>query len=78
MLTFTPANFVPGLAAAADEVAPGLEAAGTDAGADDGDGLAELVQAVMARIGMIAAATNRNRDTAEALLLTSSAHRPAY
>jgi hypothetical protein len=83
MLTFAPLNFVPGDAAAAAEA----EAAGADAGADaagavaagdDGDGLALELQPVMTRIGMIAAATKRYRDTTDALLLTSCADRPAY
>src|SRR4051812_24601892 len=72
MLTLTPANFVPGEAAtalgateAAAEVL-GATLGATDAlpvdGAADGDGLAELEHAVRTRIGMIAAATVRNRD----------------
>jgi hypothetical protein len=85
MLTFTPANFVPGDAATggvegepAGADAAGVDAAGVDAAGEDGDGLALLLQAVRTRIGMIAAATNRNRDTTDALLLTFSPNRPAY
>src|SRR4051794_27205968 len=71
MLTLMPLNFVPGEAATAEAdaagpeaEAAGAEAAGTDAAGDDDDGLAELLQAVRTRIGMIAAATSRYRDTA--------------
>jgi hypothetical protein len=83
ILTLTPANFVPGEAAAVDADAAavdaaGVDAAGADAAGDDWDGLAEALQAVRTRIGMIAAATMRYRDTTDALLLTSGADRPAY
>src|SRR6266566_5228114 len=68
MLTLRPANFVPGEAATAEADAAGadaaLDAAGADPAGDEGDGLAVLLQPVMARIGMIAAATSRYRDTA--------------
>jgi hypothetical protein len=76
-------NFVPGDAAATD-AAGEPDAAGAEAGveaagaADDGDGLADALQPVRTRIGMIAAATRRYRDTTDALLLTSCADRPAY
>jgi DNA-binding IclR family transcriptional regulator len=69
MFTLIPANFVPGLAAAADADGA-VDGATTDgavvaAGADvDGDGVAELLQAVTTRIVLIAAATIRYRDTA--------------
>jgi len=69
-------NFVPGDAAtggadgdSAGVDAAGTDAAGTDAAGEDGDGLAVALQAVRTRIGMIAAATSRNRDTTDALLL---------
>jgi hypothetical protein len=71
MLTLTPANFVPGEAAALGCVEAGWDAAVdgvTDAAAAaeaDGEGLTALLHAVRTRIGMIAAATSRYRDTAE-------------
>jgi hypothetical protein len=71
MFTLTPANFVPGDAAALGSVDAGCDAAaeggGTEAAAAeaDGEGLTALLHAVRTRIGMIAAATSRYRDTAE-------------
>src|SRR4029077_11102296 len=68
ILMLTPANLVPGEAAATDAdgaaTEPGADVAGadateTDGAGADGDGLAFVLQAAKARIGMIAAATNR-------------------
>ena len=49
------------------------DAAGVDGAAADGDGLADELQAVRTRIGTIAAAIDRNRDTTLVLLLTHGA-----
>jgi hypothetical protein len=79
MLTLMPANFVPGEAAAAAEAdaageaateAAGLATAGADALGADGVGVADELQALKTRIGTIAAAIDRYRDTTLALLLT--------
>jgi hypothetical protein len=65
MLTLIPANLVPGEPAGdASADADGDASADGDAAGDDGDGLAAGWQAVKTRIGMIAAATSRYRDTA--------------
>ncbi len=71
----TPLNFVPGDAAAACDAEAagalgGADVGPVDAGADDADGLAVGLQAVNTRMGTIAAAIDRNRDTTLALLLT--------
>jgi hypothetical protein len=81
MLTLMPANFVPGEPAGVASADPDGDAAGdgsaeTDAGGEV-VGLADW-HAVRTRIGMIAAATNRYRDTAGGPPLASSVHRPAY
>ena len=59
-----PANFVPGEPAGEASADADVTAAGVDAAGEDGDGLADGLQAVRTRIGMIAAATMRYRDTA--------------
>ena len=81
-MTLTPANFVPGDAAAAADAdaAAEADAAGAEAawlaGAAAlglgalGLGLADELQALRMRMGTIAAATDRYRDTTLALLLT--------
>jgi hypothetical protein len=83
MFTLTPLNFVPGEAAAAADAEAPADAAADAAGADAawlsgaalglaalGLGLADELQALRMRMGMIAAATDRYRDTTLALLLT--------
>jgi hypothetical protein len=47
-----------------DAAALGEATAGAELAGDDGDGLADELQAVRTRIGMIAAAIRRYRDTA--------------
>jgi hypothetical protein len=69
MLTLMPLNYVPGEAATAEAEAAGADgwdvAGGVEAPGDDavGDGLAEALHPDSTRIGMIAAATKRYRDT---------------
>jgi hypothetical protein len=72
-LTVTPVKS----AAAADAEAAAVAGASVAAW-DGGDDGAAVEHAVTTRIGMIAAATNRNRDTAGSPPLASAADRPAY